>query len=86
MLGNANGCVYCNCRPCCYVSVGIYQPTSPCFNTVTLELDLGCAVSAYALFKNNIYSKAKATYVSPDLLRTFPPPQAMTMYCFPFTL
>ncbi len=36
-------------------------------------------------FNKNLYGKANATYVSPDFVPIFPPPQAMTTYCFPFT-
>ena len=32
------------------------------------------------------YGRVKATYVPPDGASFFPPPQAMTMYCFPFTM
>src|SRR5580704_3324137 len=31
------------------------------------------------------HGKANATYASPDFLFSFPPPQAMTTYCFPST-
>lgn len=32
------------------------------------------------------YGNANATYVPPLAAPFFPPPQAMTMYCFPFTM